>query len=339
MYICSVLLYRCYLSVYSPFLLIVDVHSVSCVFDACVCGEVGLKPCASCVLTRMSVSLLQITWTTRQSNVQKRALWVTDLPHHHQQLGIITQSHWSQLSFHSGSVRSTRLWYKRVGTSSTACSLLCLETKRKKPRFDSSHQLTRHRLNLWHLSARTASFTTQKPSQYQRRLFAINVHCKKNNNKFFTCILYFAPLSISTPVLNFPSRFLKLFEICNMLDRPGSSGFLCFIIYNLVGLWVYIWRRNEPPRCPVLFVCEMGWTATQSVRCWSEPVVTNHCCNPDSSETFFLLFVQPSVSLLSNLFGPFFEYRRKSASLLSSAVIWCFYTLDMNLTQLLSLSF
>lgn len=36
------------------------------------------------------------------------------------------------------------------------------------------------------------------------------------------------------------------------------------------------------------------------------------------------LFVQPSVSLISNLFDPFFEYPRTSASLLSSAVIWCF---------------
>lgn len=37
-----------------------------------------------------------------------------------------------------------------------------------------------------------------------------------------------------------------------------------------------------------------------------------------------LLFVQPSVSLISNSFDQFFEYPRKSASLLSSAVIWCF---------------
>lgn len=51
MYICPVLLYRCYLSVYSPFLLIVEVHWVACLMP--VCGEVGLKPCASCVLTRM----------------------------------------------------------------------------------------------------------------------------------------------------------------------------------------------------------------------------------------------------------------------------------------------
>lgn len=49
MYICSVLLYKCYLSVYSPFLLIVEVHSVARLVP--VCGEVGLKPCASCVFS------------------------------------------------------------------------------------------------------------------------------------------------------------------------------------------------------------------------------------------------------------------------------------------------
>lgn len=147
-----------------------------------------------------------------------------------------------------------------------------------------------------------------------------NVHCKKNN--YFLSVYCILRLSLSTPVLNFPSRFLKLFKICNMLDRPGSSGFLCFIIYNLVGLWVYIWRRNEPPWCPVLLVREMGWTATQSVWCWSEPVVTNHCCNLDSSETFVICSTFSVFNI--KFFQSVFEYPRKSASLLSSAVIWCF---------------
>lgn len=101
-----------------------------------------------------------------------------------------------------------------------------------------------------------------------------------------------------------------------MLDRPGSSGFLCFIIYNLAGLWVYIWRRNEPPWCPVLFLCEMGWSVDLSL---SLPTTV---ATPTQVKHF--LFVQPSVSLISNLFDPFFEYPRSSASLLSSAVIWCF---------------
>ena len=108
-----------------------------------------------------------------------------------------------------------------------------------------------------------------------------------------------------------------------MLDRPSSSGFLCFIIYNLVGLWVYIWRRNEPPWCPVLFVREMGWTATLSV-CGADLSLSLPTTVATLTQVKHFLFVQPSVSLISNLFNPFFEYPRTSASLLSSAVIWCF---------------
>lgn len=37
-----------------------------------------------------------------------------------------------------------------------------------------------------------------------------------------------------------------------------------------------------------------------------------------------LFYVQPSVSLLSNFFNRFLNIQEKSASLLSSAVIWCF---------------
>ena len=130
----------------------------------------------------------------------------------------------------------------------------------------------------------------RKPSQYQKRLFAVNVHCKKNQQQFFYlytvfCASLFLLLCWTSPLNSWDSL-----KICkkNMLDRPSSSGCLCFIIYDLVGLWVYIWRRNEPPRCPVLFVRATGWTATQWRR--PEPVVTNHCCNPDSSETFFYPF-------------------------------------------------
>lgn len=45
---------------------------------------------------------------------------------------------------------------------------------------------------------------------------------------------------------------------------------------------------------------------------------------PTLTRVKHLLYVQPSVSLISNLFDRFFEYPRRSASLLSSAVIWCF---------------
>lgn len=50
-----------------------------------------------------------------------------------------------------------------------------------------------------------------------------------------------------------------------MLDWPSSSGVLCFIIYNLVGLWVYTWRRNEPPWCPVYLY--VRWVEQPLSRC------------------------------------------------------------------------
>lgn len=252
----------------------------SCVFDACVCGEVGLKPCASCVLTQLC-EYLQITWIT--DNQMYKMCLVSNRPatssSSSSTLGTITQSHWSQLLFHLGSVRS--IYSDTIESAQTVERIRCALIQNL---FDSSHQLTRHRLNLWHLSARTAIFTTQ--NLHNIRNDCLQSMCTvKRIFKPVYCILR---LSLSTPVLNFPSRFLKLFKICNMLDWPSSSGLLCFIIYNLVGLWVYIWRRNEPPWCPVLFRCEMGWTATRSVWCRSEPVITNHCCDPDSSETFVI---------------------------------------------------
>lgn len=45
---------------------------------------------------------------------------------------------------------------------------------------------------------------------------------------------------------------------------------------------------------------------------------------PTLTQVKHSLYVQPSVSLISNFFDRFFEYPRRSASLLSSAVIWCF---------------
>lgn len=192
MYICSVLLYRCYLSVYSRFLLIVDVHSVVWWMPAC--GEVGLKPCASCRLALKRARVFtNHNVNDGQSNVQKRALWVTDLPpqqrqhHHHQQtLGIIlSQSHWSRLLFHLGSVRSnSRYEFSRRRNRTSKLSRM----------FDS-HISSRGTGSTFDISQHErASFTTKNLLNI-RRLFAINVHCKKKKNKqFFTCILYFAPL-------------------------------------------------------------------------------------------------------------------------------------------------
>lgn len=227
MRICSVLLYRCYLNVYSQFLLIVDVHSVVCFVP--VCGEVGRKPCASCILTQ-AVWVFTNCMDNRQSNVQ-------NVPCEPQTCHMIIDS-----------------WYDYLKTMVTALFLLHLDFLRLRhygivvEAQTASNVLPWHKiLSAWFLiSAHEAQAQTltslsthgevhhAKPSQYQKRLFAINVHCKK------VLYLYILRLSLFTPVLNFPSRFLNLFKICNMLDWPSLAGFLCFIIYNLVGLWVYI---------------------------------------------------------------------------------------------------
>lgn len=291
MYICSVLLYRCYLSVYSPFLLIVDVHSVVCLMP--VCGEVGLKPCASCVSHTNGVSLFTNTREQRTIKCTKRALWVNRPAalSSSSTLGInYPKSLVTAACFTWALWDSTYSWHSRVGTNSTV-RLLCLDTKHKSVWFlTSAHEAQAQPLTT--LST-NGEFHHAKPSQYQRRLFAVNVHCKKNMEKkkrqFFLAVYCFLRLSLSTPVLNFPSRFLKLFKICDMLDRPGASG--AFVLYFLqssraVGLHFeggmshhgaqyYLYARwvEQPP---------------QSVWRWSEPVITSHCCNPDSNETFVI---------------------------------------------------
>lgn len=104
MNICPVLLYRCFLSVYSPFLLIAEVHSVAS-FEACVWR--GWTKAMCLVLHTNGVSLYksrerQTIKRTNMCLVSKRPAAPLSST-----LGIITQSHWSQLSFHLGSVRST----------------------------------------------------------------------------------------------------------------------------------------------------------------------------------------------------------------------------------------
>lgn len=132
MYICSVLLYRCYLSVYSPFFFsFADAHSVVCLMP--VCGEVGLKPCASCAfLTQTGVSLLQITWTT--DNQMYKMCLVSNRPatSSSSTLGMITQKSLVTALVSLGlRERTTCSDTIEFGTNSTACSL-CLDTKKKK---------------------------------------------------------------------------------------------------------------------------------------------------------------------------------------------------------------
>lgn len=121
------------------------------------CGEVGLKPCASCfVLTRNAVSF----YTNQRRTIKptKRALWYIfkkkkKLPQRNrrrrqQHLAWINPAGHSFL-FHSGSVRSTNNRAKPIIKSTNL--------------LDFSPQLTRHRLNLRHLSAQTATFTVLNP--------------------------------------------------------------------------------------------------------------------------------------------------------------------------------
>ena len=215
---------------------------------------------------------------------------------------------------------------KVTGQSQLSCSLGLWQSAQAVRRvrcafWYKKNNLTRHRLNLWHLSARTASFTT---------LLNIRNDCLQSmctvKKTIFLPVYCILRLSLSTPVLNFPSRISLRSVICWI--GPGSSGFLCFIIYTLAGLRVYIWRRNEPPRCPVLFLRETGWTAAQSV--WRSPSLPTTV----ASETFV---IRSTFSVFNLKFLRSVFWISKN---LYCQVLWfgVFYTLDMNLTQLLLLS-
>lgn len=187
------------------------------------------------------VSLFNESREQQTIKCTKCALWTADpatlSPPSSTTLGIITQSHWSQLSFHSGPVRSTCSWHDKSWHGQRGLFIVPrYEIKKRHYRFGSSRRLTRHRLNLCHLSARTASFTTQKHSQFQIRLFAINVHCKKNNSFFFfffTCILYFAPLYFLLLCWTSPSRFLKLFNTCKNAGLAEFIGGFCALLSTI----------------------------------------------------------------------------------------------------------
>lgn len=98
--------------------------------------------------------------------------------------------------------------------------------------------------------ARAANATARAPL----RNHCLHTLCTVKNTS--TCTLCCAPLSLIFLPLCWTSPYDVFFKICNMLDRPGSPGLTCFITWNLAGLWVYAWKRNEPPWCPVLFLYE-----------------------------------------------------------------------------------
>lgn len=120
MYICSVLLYRCYLSVYSPFLVIVDAHSVACLMP--VCREVGLK--AMCLVSSHSNGVSLYKSREQQTIKCTKMCLVSNRPDTSSStLGIIIQSHLPQPLFHLGSVRTT--CYHTNDLAQTVCRVRC----------------------------------------------------------------------------------------------------------------------------------------------------------------------------------------------------------------------
>lgn len=184
MYICSVLLYRCYLSVYSPF----SSHcwrAFGCVFDACVCGEVGLK--AMCLVRILTRTVWVLTNHNRQSNVQ-------NVPCESQTCHIIIDTRHNNypkvaVLVSPGLCEINELSCSRVGTNSSVGA--SIQKKRTISRIP--HIRSRGTGSTFDISQHERRVSPRKPSQYQKRLFAVNVHCKKNyNNNFFLpvyCIL------------------------------------------------------------------------------------------------------------------------------------------------------
>lgn len=100
-------------------------------------------------------------------------------------LGIITQSHWSQLLFHLGSVRSTysdtTKWAHIVQRVHCAFKKKTTQNISSIPRISS-----RGTGSTFYISQHERRVSPCKPSQYQKRLFAINVHCKKKSFYLYT---------------------------------------------------------------------------------------------------------------------------------------------------------
>lgn len=93
-----------------------------------------------------------------------------------------------------------------------------------------------------------------------------------------------APLAFS-----FYSRaelpLLTIFKICNMLDRSGSTGLSCFITWNLSRAAGLCLKEEWAAMVPSIIAV---WGV--DIYCW------NH-------HFFYVQLVQPSVSLISNLYN------------------------------------
>lgn len=182
----------------------------SCVFDACVWG--GWTKAMCLVRPHTSGASLYKSCENQTIKCTKCALWVTDLPHlHHRHLAYLSKS------------------LVTAPVSLGLCEINFQKNKIKNKKISlTSHNSLRGTGSTFDISQHERRVSPCRPSQYQKRLFAINVHCKK---KLFLSVYCISRLSLSTPALIFPSRCLKLFKICKMLDRPSLSGFLCFFFF------------------------------------------------------------------------------------------------------------
>lgn len=170
-----------------------------CPFKACVWGGRTKAMCLVFPHTN-GVSLYE----SRERQTIKRTnmclVWVTDLAAPlSSTLGIITQSHWSQLLFHSGSVRR-----KKQNKTKETKSVWFLTSA--------------HEAQAQPLTSLSTDGNFQHASRYEKWLLTCTV-------KTFLAV-YCICTSLSTPVLNFPARFWKLFTRCVICwIGPALPGF------------------------------------------------------------------------------------------------------------------
>ena len=127
-------MYRCYLSVYSPFFFSLPMRIQLCVWCPCVWGGWTKAMCLVCVLTRTGVWVFYKSREQQTIKCTKCALWVTDLPHHHH------QQHSARLPKKSPVAALVSLGLRERTTRSDATELaqtvrrvsLCLDTKKYK---------------------------------------------------------------------------------------------------------------------------------------------------------------------------------------------------------------
>lgn len=170
-----------------------------CVWCLCVWGGWTKAMC----LVRSHTNGVSLYKSREQQTIKctKCALWVTDLPHLHQHLAWLPK-----VTGHSS--RFTRaLWdqHNEVGTKHYSVFVVPLRKQniRSIPRISS-----RGTGSAFYISQHERRVSPRKPFQYQKRLFAINVHCKKKRSFYLYtvfCASLFLLLCWTSPLdsLNF----------------------------------------------------------------------------------------------------------------------------------------